>query len=338
MRNDTRLRFNAAMTQLATLNGVSSVTEKFTVSPTIAQKIEGQIQKKVQFLGMINVEEVIDQTAEVLGLGMGSTIAGRTDTSGSGERTAIDPSNISRKRDYFCRQTNFDTAIRYNRLDMWAHKPNFYPLFKDQIQTQQGLDRIMIGWNGTSAAATTNRSTNPLLQDVNIGWLQKIRTDAPAQHMTEGAEGTGKITVGATGDYKNLDALVQNIADEYIHPIFRDGTDLVVIVGRNLLNEKNFRITNNADDNENVLAGQVLVSQIQIGGLKAIRVPYFAENAILITSLDNLSIYWQKGTRRRHIIDEPKKDQIANYESVNEDYVVEEYEKVAFAENIEFID
>ena len=45
----------------------------------------------------------------------------------------------------------------------------------------------------------------------------------------------------------------------------------------------------------------------------------------MITTLDNLSIYWQEGTRRRLLKDEPEYDRIANYESVNEDYVVEEY-------------
>lgn len=337
MRNDTRLKFNAVMAQLAQINSVATVEHKFTVSPSIAQKIEDQIQEKVDFLGKINVVPVVDQTAETLGLGMGSTIASRTDTSGSGRRNAKDPSNLSKKNEYFCRQTNFDTAIRYARLDMWAHQPNFYTLFKNQIQTQQGLDRIMIGWNGTSAAATTNATTNPLLQDVNIGWLEKIRTKAPEQYMFEGEDGSGKITIGETGDYKNLDALVMDLADTHLHPIFRDSTDLVVIVGRNLLSEKNFHIINESKDNQNMLAGQVLVSQKQIGGFTAVRVPFFPEDAVLITSYDNLSIYVQNGTRRRHIAEEPERDQIANYESVNEAYVVEEYAKVAFAENVEFL-
>lgn len=35
---------------------------------------------------------------------------------------------------------------------------------------RQALDRILVGWNGTSRAATSNPTTNPLRQDVNIGW------------------------------------------------------------------------------------------------------------------------------------------------------------------------
>ena len=48
----------------------------------------------------------------------------------------------------------------------------------------------------------------------------------------------------------------------------------------------------------------------------------------LITRLDNLSIYWQEDTRRRSVIDNPKRDRIENFESVNEAYVVEDYRDV----------
>ena len=54
----------------------------------------------------------------------------------------------------------------------------------------------------------------------------------------------------------------------------------------------------------------------------------------MITKLSNLSIYWQEETRRRHLKDEPEYDRIANYESVNEAYVVEEYELAVLVENI----
>ena len=64
------------------------------------------------------------------------------------------------------------------------------------------------------------------------------------------------------------------------------------------------------------------------------RVPFFPADAILITRLDNLSLYWQEGTRRRMLKDEPELDRVANYESVNEAYVVEDYELVVLVENI----
>ncbi|MGJ0639192.1 P2 family phage major capsid protein, partial [Xenorhabdus bovienii] len=59
--------------------------------------------------------------------------------------------------------------------------------------------------------------------------------------------------------------------------------------------------------------------------------------ALLISRLDNLSVYYQEGTRRRSVLDNPKRDRIENYESVNEAYVVEDYRGVALIENIEML-
>ena len=109
-----------------------------------------------------------------------------------------------------------------------------------------------------------------------------------------------------------------------------------MIVGHDLVDDKYFNIaqTSGATATEVEATDRIIRSDKQLGGLPAVRVPFFPSNAILITRLDNLSIYVQEETRRRMLIDEPKKDQIANYESVNEDYVVEEYDMISFVENI----
>ncbi|HEF8786853.1 TPA: P2 family phage major capsid protein, partial [Providencia alcalifaciens] len=89
-----------------------------------------------------------------------------------------------------------------------------------------------------------------------------------------------------------------------------------------------FPIVNRDQANTEVLAADVIISQKRIGGLPAVRVPYFPKNAMLITRLDNLSIYWQVDSRRRQVVDNAKRDRIENYESVNEDYIVEDYDCV----------
>ena len=60
------------------------------------------------------------------------------------------------------------------------------------------------------------------------------------------------------------------------------------------------------------------------------------DNSILITRFDNLSIYEQENTRRRTIVDNAKRDRIETYESVNEAYVVEDYDYALLIENIQF--
>lgn len=333
MRNETRQKFNEFTGKVAKLNAITSAMVQFNVQPSVQQTLETKMQESVAFLSMINMVPVDELKGQKVGIGISSTIAGRTNTD-TKDRQPNNPAALY-DQNYECAQTNYDTMIGYAQLDSWAKFPDFQTRIRDAIITRQGLDRIMIGWHGTSAAPDTDRNANPLLQDVNIGWLQHIRTDAPAQVMTEGTEGSGKIYVDATdGDYKNLDALVFDAVNELIKPWFQDDTDLVVVCGRKLLADKYFPIINDASDNQNKLAGQVLVSQKQIGGLKAVRVPFFPEDALLITKLSNLSIYWQDGARRRHIEEEPKRNRIVNYESSNDAYVVEDYDCAALVENI----
>lgn len=340
MRNETRQKFNEFTSQVAKLNAITSAIVQFNVQPSVQQTLETKMQESVKFLEMIQVIPVPEMKGEKVGIGIGSTIAGRTNTNDEA-REPNDPSALY-PSGYVCEKTNYDTSLGYNKLDIWAKFPDFQTRIRDAILTRQGLDRIMIGWHGTSVAPKTNRTANPLLQDVNIGWLQHIRVDAPAKVMDEGAEGSGKIYIyqpkndadPKEGDYHNLDALVFDAVNESIAPWYKDDTDLVVICGRKLLADKYFPIINNADNNQEKLAGQVLVSQKQIGGLMAVRVPFFPEDAMLVTSLENLSIYWQEGARRRHIQDEPQRDRIVNYESSNDAYVVEDYDCVALIENI----
>lgn len=365
MRNETRLLFSAYVSQIALLNGVANATETFNVDPVVEQRLEAKMAESSEFLQAINVIPVIDQTAQTLGLGTTRTIAGRTDTSGAGERAATDPTGNSEINRYNCRQTNFDWAMRYALLDAWRHRPEFQTLMRDAILAQQARDRIMIGFNGTSAAATTDRVANPMLQDVNIGWLHNIRTRAPAQVFNDGSltvktNGTNNPALkaiyvkpgvelfdanaafGAPGgsaiaaaDYSSLDALVLD-AKRMLPEWYRTRTDLVVIVGQDLVDDKYFTIAQKtgATATEVEATDRIIRSTKQLGGLQAVMVPFFPANGILITTLKNLSIYFQEGTRRRQLADEPKKDRIANYESVNEDYVVEDYQLAVLVENI----
>lgn len=336
MKKLTRQKFNHAVGKIAELNGVEDASKKFSVDPSIAQKMVDKVQESSDFLQKINVQPVTEGEGEAIGLTQGSTIAGRSNTKGGTARKPVDPTGLE-SNPYKCQKTDFDVALRYEKMDAWAKFPDFYAKWKAFVDRAIALDMIMIGWNGTSAAVQTNRETYPLLQDVNIGWLQKIRTLAPERYMKEVVAESGKVKIGAAGDYKNLDALVVDVVNNLIGEVHQDDTDLVVICGRQLLNDKNFPLVNDASDNTDTLAGQVLVSQKQIGGLPAARVPFFPDNALLVTSFDNLSIYFQEDAKRRQIEDNSSMDQVEEYQSSNDAYVIENYEKVGFVENIQIL-
>jgi P2 family phage major capsid protein len=337
MRNETRLAYNAYLDQLARLNGVPSATEKFAVAPSIQQKLENKMQESSQFLGRINVVGVIEQQGDKLGLGVGGPIAGTTDTTKQ-DRQTIDPTSLD-ERGYFCAQTNSDTHITYAKLDMWAKFPDFQTRIRNVILKRQALDRIMIGFNGVSRVATSDRAANPLLQDVNIGWLEKYRTHAPERVLTEIAAGSSKVEIGPDADkahgYKNLDALVFDAVNNLIDPWYREDTELVAILGRDLLADKYFPIINANHEPTETLAADLIISQKRVGGLPAVRVPFIPAGTLVITRLDNLSIYYQEGARRRTVVDNARRDRIENYESSNDAYVVEDYTMGCVVENIE---
>lgn len=336
MRNETRIAYNEYLSNLAQLNGVPSATEKFNVAPSVQQKLENRIQESSDFLQSINVVGVTEAQGQKLGLGVSGPVAGTTDTSKQ-DRQTRDITAIDEIDNYWCTQTNFDTHITYQKLDMWAKFPDFQTRLRDAILKRQALDRIMIGWNGLSRADTSDPLAHPLLQDVNKGWLQKYRENAALRVMNTG-KAAGKVQVGPGGDYSNLDALVFDATNHLIDPWFQEDTDLVVICGRQMLADKYFPIINADNDPMNRLAADVIMSQKRIGNLQAVRVPFFPANAMMITSLSNLSIYYQESGRRRTLLDNAKRDRIENYESSNDCYVIEQYGAGCVIENINFTD
>jgi P2 family phage major capsid protein len=305
------------------------------------------MQESTDFLGRINLIGVIEKDGEALLLGVNGPVAGRTNTAAGNRRTPTDRSALT-KDDYACKQTNFDTSFPYSLLDAWAKFPDFQVRLTNAIIQRQALDRIMIGFNGVSAAAATDRATYPLLQDVNIGWLQKIRTKAVDRVLAEGVEGSGKVTVGPAriikvagvdtefaGDYATLDGLVFD-AIQMLDPWHRARPDLVVMVSRDLMHEKLLKaVEKGAASNQEENAAQEVVSRARLGGLPVVDAPFFPEGTVLVTFLKNLSIYWQEGARRRHLKDEPEYDRVADYQSSNDSYVVEDFGAVALVENIE---
>ncbi|AMV03968.1 phage major capsid protein, P2 family [Xanthomonas citri] len=337
MRNDTRLKFNQLMEQIAKINGVDSAAVSFSVDPTTQQKLEARMQESSDFLAKINLIGVDELTGEKVGIGVSGTIADRTDTSGTGERQPRNVASLDSAK-YVCQHTDFDTAIPYALLDAWAKFPDFQTKIRDAIIQRQALDRIMIGFNGTSIAATTNRATNPLLQDVNKGWLQQYRDNAPQRVMASGKT-VGKVVIGGgnSADYANLDALVYDVASNLIDPWHRRDPGLIVILGRDLMHDKYFPLINKDQPATEKLATDLILSQKRIGGLQAGEVPYVPDGALLVTSLANLSLYYQLGGRRRYIQEKPSRNRIENFESSNEAYVVEDYGLGCVVENIELV-
>lgn len=340
MRTETREIFNRYLDQQAAINNVPAATvhgeKAFTVTPSVQQKLNDKQQESSAFLKAINISTVGEMKGSLLGLGIGSTLAGRTNTANA-DRPTQDPSNLD-ERTYECVQTNSDTHMGYDKVDQWAKFPDFQKRVSGQIVTRQGLDRIMIGFNGTSAAAQTDRAANPLLQDVNKGWLKHIRDySAGARHFAEGEAEDGKIIIASSGgDYKNIHALVKDAIHSFLPSWARQDPGLVAILGDDLEHETFFPLVNSDLVPTETIAADLIMSAKKVGGKRAATVPFFPPSSILITRFDNLSIYEQEGKRRRTIVDNAKRNRIETYESSNDAYVVEDMDYALLIENVQF--
>lgn len=344
MRKETRFKFNQYLSRIAELNGIatSDLDKKFTVEPSVTQTLFDKIQQSSSFLKLINMVTVGELTEEKVGIDVTGSIASTADTDGGVERKTADFAKMDAYR-YFCHPVNFDYHLKYNKLDLWARFQDFQIRIRNAIIKRQALDYITIGFNGVSRAATSDRSKNPLLQDVAVGWLQKYRNDAPERVMSSvtDADGTvisNTIKVGKGGHYANLDALVMDAFESLVAEIHRENPEMVVICGRRILTDKYFPMINKFQANSEQLAGELIISQKTIGQLQAVRAPFFPANSVFITTLDNISIYLYEDGHRRHIVENPKLDQVENYEQVKVDFVIEDYEAGCLIENIEILE
>lgn len=337
LSNAARLKFSALALAIAATYGVQSAREEFNVTPSLAQTLNEKITHSSAFLQRINVIPVSEIKGQKVMLGLTGPVTGRTNTNNN-DRVPRNAASLD-AQGYELFDTNSDVALKFATIDAWAKFPNFPQRYAAAVQKQIGLDRIMIGWNGTSVAADTDPVANPLLQDVNKGWLQIAREQAPEQVLAEGTKAVGKIQIGATGDYANLDALVHDVS-LMIEEEHRDGGDLIAIIGRDLLaNDKAKLYAKQGDtptEKERVEMAQVVATY---GGLPAYTCPFFPGKGVVVTSFDNLSIYFQDSSWRRHIKENPNRSQTEDFNARNEGYVIEQLGKFAAIEAaaVEFV-
>jgi P2 family phage major capsid protein len=332
MQKQTKIKLSAYVKAVAAQNDVDDATEKFNVSPNGTQRIIAAIRESSWFLNKINIISVKNQKGESIGLGVTGMIASRTDTSGSGKRTPKDHSSMG-AMPYMCEQTNFDTALRYAKLDAWAHHKNFNALISKTTREQIDANKITIGWYGVSVAKTTDASTNPNGEDVNKGWFQAMRDHNADRLITTGQKADGEIRIGEGGDFINLDLAVLETKN-LLHDACENDSNLVAIIGSDLLAYDKAKFY---ESHGNTPSEKGKIQELQVigtyGGLPAVKVPGFPSTGIMVTSYDNLSIYIQEGSVRRSAGKKnDEKDQIENFESMNMAYVLEEVGKAAAIE------
>ena len=321
---------------------VEQVDKNFTVAPAAVQTMYDKIALSNELLQKINLIGKQEQKGEIIGLSTG-LIASNTDTTAKGKRR--EPVSIHNldSREYLLHKTNFDVALRYDEIDGWAHLTDFPARVNAKVAESIGLSLITMGMNGVKREKTTDLTQYPLLQDVNKGWLQKIREERPQNVMgwATGAVGTTKQEVqygNGASEYKNLDAVVMDCLNNLIDERFADRNDFVVLASRRTVGDKYVNLLNAAGDKATESeAASRLNKERTLGGLPVMFIPNMPVDTLLITPLKNLSIYYQISGERRRVVDAAEKDQLESYQSKNIDFIVEDYGAAVLVDNLKHV-
>lgn len=324
MKEATKEKFSNLQAAMQKSYGVQSTRNAFAISEPMETLLNSAIQDSSQFLQQISMLPVTDRKGQAVEIGIYSPLAKRTDVSAKDRETT--PMASPGGLEYECKLTEFDVSFSYDLLDAWARFPNFMELYMNQVYRRIALDRILVGWHGQSAAPSTDSATNKNLEDVNIGWLKLLATHKPEHYLTESTPLSGEITLGSTGDYKNLDQMAYDIYS-LIEIAQRSGGE-VAIVGQHLVSH----------DMGKALAVQaqrptekkeILVLDKAYGGLPSLIVPGFPDKGLLVTDPKNLSLYYQSGKSRRQMADYPKRNRVEDFSSFNDAYMIENLRGIA---------
>lgn len=321
--------------QLGLVPGKEAVAIYSEATPTPAPSGELAASHSTDFLTKINVVPVTDQEGERVLVGTGGPLA---HINNSGRRNPQNAASLAPHR-YQCRKVNLDVSIPYADLESWATVENYPELVKAAIDRQRALDRLLVGFNGTHYADPSDASTYPKRQDCGVGWLEKYRQEAPQRVISglsvAGRDESNKII--ASGDYGTIDALVLDGWQSAIAEQYRNG--LVSICSTETLFRKEWPFVRHlSPDRPNYerLINDIMLKNPTIGGLPAVVVPFFPDDAVWVTPLSNISLYWQKNGVRKQAKDEPEYNRLAMYESRNDAYMVENYEAGCLIDGIDW--
>lgn len=280
--------------------------------------------KQNRLFKLLNLVQTKHAQGETMGLF--TPIPGTTDTENDEKR---EPKHaLALAQQFHCEQINIDSYIRYEKIDSYRLENDLEARLNQLLD--DGLLRgiLMVGWQSVRRERTSNAEENPLAQDVKKGWLQKIRDEKPVAVINGASVGKGQA-------FKSLNALIKQGLSK-ISPAYAMGGDMIAICGRDIIADDVIQLEHN-DLSEN-LADLLTLCQQAKGGLKAVSIPYFPSNAILITRLDNLSLYLHLNNIRRVALDKPQRDSVETLYSLNVDYIVEDFNACCLIENIEVVE
>ncbi|EHX7971859.1 phage major capsid protein, P2 family [Escherichia coli] len=309
---------------LAKSYGVRDTSKMFAITPPKETMLRQALLESSEFLRLVNVKDVQQTTGQVISTGKPGIYTGRT-KGGRFSRSLGVSGNT-----YALAETDSGSFLDYDTLTNWANsgsEDEFFQLIQAFSNEQFALDMLRVAFNGVSVAETTKPEENPNGEDVNIGWHQIVKTRTPAQIITD------TVTLGGAGaDYVSLDAAVTDLLHTCILEHYRNDPNLCVLISGDLIGKDATTMMNMVDRPTEKVAAQLM--NRQIAGKQVYTPPFMPEGRLIITTLSNLHIYTQSGTRKRKADWSDDRKQFENNYLRMEGYAVEHDELYAAFDKI----
>ncbi|MHB2063496.1 phage major capsid protein, P2 family [Serratia marcescens] len=275
---------------LAKANGAMDTTRFFSLTPPKETVLRNSLMQGCEFMTYLpNVIDVSQTVGQVVSTGKPGIYTGRKK-----EGRFSRPLSVS-GNEYKLYETDSGSYLPYDLLVVWANSGSEDEFFQRiQAFSNQSFaeDMLRVAFNGVKAADDTDPEKNPNGEDVNIGWHQIVKERSKEQVIA------GNVTIGGPkADFIGLDAAVTDIIHTCIYEPYRSDPRLVVLVAADLIGADATTMMNKVDRPTEKVAAQLI--NREIAGRKAYTPPFMPEGRLIVTTLDNLHIYTQGGTRKR---------------------------------------
>ncbi|MDX6913939.1 phage major capsid protein, P2 family [Pectobacterium carotovorum] len=275
---------------LATANGQVDTSRFFSLTNPKETQLRNALLQSSEFLSLLpNVLDVDQITGQVVTTGKPGIYTGRKK---DGRFTR--PLSVG-GNEYKLVETDSGSYLPYSLLVVWANsgsEEEFFQRIQAFSNESFALDMLRVAFNGTSVADDTDPETNPNGEDVNIGWHQIVKTRSAEQIIVD------DVTIGGAGaDFIGLDAAVTDLVHNCIYEPFRNDPRLIVLASADLIGNDATTMMNRIDRPTEKVAAQLIGRQI--AGRTVYTPPFMPEGRLVVTTLDNLHIYTQGGTRKR---------------------------------------
>lgn len=275
---------------LAKANGQVDTSRFFSLTDPKETHLRNALLQSSEFLRLLpNVLDVDQVQGQVVSTGKPGIYTGRKKDGRFSRPLGVDGN------EYKLRETDSGSYLAYSLLVVWANagsEEEFFQRIQAFSNESFALDMLRVAFNGTSAAEDTDPEANPNGEDVNIGWHQIVKTRSAEQIIT------GDVTIGgANADFIGLDAAVTDLVHTCIYEPLRNDPRLIVLASADLIGADATTMMNKIDRPTEKVAAQLIGRQI--AGRTVYTPPFMPEGRLIVTTLDNLHIYTQRGTRKR---------------------------------------